>query len=138
MFDSLYNKDILSLAASLKHQRLDDYHGQAHKVSRLCGSEVEIDIQVKDEKITAYALRVKACALGQASAAILQEDIIGCRLEELKSARNGLTIMFKTGHLPDLKRFRKLILLADAKEYPARHTSIGLAFDAAIEAFSHV
>lgn len=80
------------------------------------------------------ALRVQACALGQSSAAILQQGIIGTDLAEITKARNAFREMLKgDGEAPN-GRFEKLALLKGVKAYPARHTSTMLAFDAAVQA----
>lgn len=134
MLDSLYNTDVLSLAATLKNERLPSPQGTSRKVSKLCGSWIEIDINTKDGKVSETALRVQACALGQASAAILQEQIIGASLEELETARDDLRRMLKEDGAAPVGRFEKLALLSGVKAYPARHTSTMLAFEAAVEA----
>lgn len=134
MFDDLYNTDILTLSASLKNEALDSPDGTARKVSKLCGSWLEIDVNIDEGKVSECALRVQACALGQSSAAILKEAIVGATLEEIKAARDGLRSMLKDGGEPPQGRFAKLSLLKGVAAYPARHTSTLLAFDAAVEA----
>ena len=134
MFDDLYNTDILTLSASLKNERLDAPHGTARKVSKLCGSWLEIDVKMGGDVVSEVALRVQACALGQSSAAILQQGIIGATLEEISEARDALREMLKADGTAPKGRFEKLTLLQGVKAYPARHTSTMLAFDAAVEA----
>ena len=135
MIDDLYNSDILTLSAQLEDRRLDGPDGTAREVSKLCGSELEIDINLSQEgQVSDVALRVQACALGQSSAAILQEAIIGATLEEVAEARDALRTMLKEGVPPPTERFAKLALLAGVKDYPARHTSTMLAFVAAVKA----
>jgi len=73
--------------------------------------------------------------LGQASAAILKEAIIGASLEELTIARDGLHAMLKADGAPPAGRFAKLAILQGVAKYPARHTSTLLAFEAAVAAF---
>ena len=136
MLDDLYNTDILTLSASLKNERLANPDGTARKVSKLCGSWLEIDVNMDGDVVSECALRVQACALGQSSAAILKEGIIGARLEELTEARDALRIMLKKGGDLPKGRFEKLVLLQGVSEYPARHTSTMLAFDAAVDAVS--
>ncbi len=137
MIDGLYNTDILSLAAGIQHVgSLDAPQGSARKVSKLCGSWVEVDIKTKDEKISEFAIRLQACALGQASSSILSEAVLGASLEDLIAARNALETMLKRGGKPPTGRFAKLALLSDVANYPARHTSTLLAFDAAVEAMA--
>ncbi len=138
MFDDLYNTDILGLSASLENAALPSPDGTARKVSKLCGSWLEIDLMVEDGAVTDCALRVQACALGQASAAILQAAIIGATLPELFEAKEGLRALLKEGGEPPNGRFAKLSALAGVAKYPARHTSTMLAFEAAVAAFESV
>jgi len=134
MFDDLYNTDILTLSASLKNERLDEPEGTARKVSKLCGSWLEIDVNMDGDVVSQVALRVQACALGQSSAVILQQGIIGATLEQIIEARDVLREMLKGDGEPPKGRFENLALLKGVKDYPARHTSTLLAFNGAVEA----
>ena len=100
MIDDLYNSDILTLSAQLEDGRLTRPDGSAREVSKLCGSELEIDVAMNGELVSDVALRVQACALCQSSAAILQEVIIGATLEEVVTARDALRAMLKEGGSP--------------------------------------
>jgi len=135
MFTDLYSPDILTLSATLENAALPSPDGTARKVSKLCGSWLEIDLNVEGGVVSTCALRVQACALGQASAAILKEAIIGASLEELTIARDGLHAMLKADGAPPAGRFAKLAILQGVAKYPARHTSTLLAFEAAVAAF---
>ena len=134
MFTELYNTEILSLSATLKNETLDAPQGSARKVSKLCGSWVEIDVNLDGGVVSEAALRVQACALGQASAAILKTQIIGASLDDLIAARDALRDMLKSAGEPPTGRFERLKLLAAVSAYPARHASTLLAFEAAVEA----
>ncbi len=135
--DDLYNMDVLSLAANIKHVgRLENPQGTARKVSKLCGSWLEVDVNMQDGKVAEFAVRLQACALGQASAAILSENIIGAKIVEIHAARDALYAMLKNGGAPPKGRFAKLFLLEGVAAYPARHTATLLAFDAAVAAVS--
>ena len=103
-------------------------------MSKLCGSWLEIDLYIEDKTVSDMALRLEACALGQASAGILKAGIIGATLDELIAARDGLKAMLKEKAEAPTGRFEKLELLAGVADYPARHTSTLLAFDAAVAA----
>jgi len=138
MFDDLYNTDILTLSASLKNESLEQPDGTARRVSKLCGSWLEIDVMIaknkEGDKVSECALRVQACALGQSSAAILKQAIVGASLDDLKEARNSLHDMLKADGLPPKGRFKKLAWLKGVQAYPARHASTLLAFEAAVSA----
>ena len=134
MFTELYNTEILSLSATLKNETLDAPQGSARKVSKLCGSWMEIDVNLDGGVVSEAALRVQACALGQASAAILKTQIVGASLDDLIAARDALRDMLKSAGEPPTGRFERLKLLVGVSAYPARHASTLLAFEAAVEA----
>ena len=135
MIDDLYSARLLALAANLPHVgRLPAPDGSAEKVSKLCGSRVTVDVKVDGDRVTDFAQDVKACALGQASAAVLGAAVVGARLSEIEAARDAFRAMLKAGGPPPEGRFSDISMLAPVKDYPARHTSTLLAFEAAAEA----
>ena len=135
MIDDLYSARILKLAANMPRAgRLDAAHASSEKVSKLCGSRILVDVKVRDGEVVDFAQEVKACALGQAAAAILGEHVIGAKLDEIVAARDSLKSMLKSGGPAPEGRFKDLAVLAPVKDYPQRHASTMLAFEAAVEA----
>jgi NifU-like protein involved in Fe-S cluster formation len=135
MIDDLYSAKLLKLAANLPRLgRLAAPDASVEKVSKLCGSRVLVDVTVDGDRVADFAQEVKACALGQASAAVLGANVIGASLAELETARGQLKAMLKAGAAAPDGRFADLALLAPVKDYPARHASTMLAFEAVTEA----
>ena len=135
MIDDLYSTRILKLAADMPRAgRLAAPDASAEKVSKLCGSTIVVDVALKDGKVADFAQDVRACALGQAAAAVLGENIIGADLAEIEMARDALRAMLKADGPAPEGRFSELSVLAPVKDYPARHASTLLAFEAAAEA----
>lgn len=135
MFDDLYTARVLRLAADLPHRgRLAEPDASVEKTAKLCGSRVVVDVTVRDGRVAEFAQDVKACALGQASAGILGAGVIGASVEDLEAARDALRAMLKEGAPPPDGRFADLAVLAPVKDYPPRHASTLLAFEAAAEA----
>ncbi len=133
--DGLYHSRVLELAADIdRARRLTTPMGSATKVSRVCGSVVTVDLDVKGGLVADLGLEVEACALGQAAAAILARHAVGARLEEIVAARDDLKAMIKEGGAPPEGRFWELRHLEGVRDYPPRHTSTMLAFEAAVEA----
>ncbi|WP_170418937.1 iron-sulfur cluster assembly scaffold protein [Ruegeria arenilitoris] len=132
----LYSGRILALAADIPHlQRLDDPDATVKKRSPLCGSTVAVDIKVRDGRITEFGQDVKACALGQAAAAVVGASVIGATRPQIETARDQLAAMLKSdGPAPDAP-FDELEVLRPARDYKNRHASIMLALDATAEAF---
>jgi NifU-like protein involved in Fe-S cluster formation len=135
MIDELYSARILKAAANMPHAgRLAEPDASAEKVSKLCGSRVRVDLKLEGERVSDFAQEVKACALGQAAAAVLGEHVIGASLAEIEAARDALRAMLKGGGPAPEGRFADLAMLAPVKDYPPRHASTMLAFEAAAEA----
>jgi NifU-like protein involved in Fe-S cluster formation len=135
MIDDLYSAKILGLVANMPAiGRLRDPHGSAERVSKLCGSRITVDLAVVDGVVADFGQSVQACALGQAAAAILGANVIGADLAEIEAARDALLAMLKSGGPPPEGRFADLVVLQPVKDYPARHASTMLAFEAAAAA----
>ncbi len=135
MDSALYNRDILRLAASLiSGDRLEQADGAAEVRSPLCGSRIQAEIALSgDGIIAALALRANACALGQASAAILRGNAVGENLQTIADVRQGIAdALAGKSAMPD--RWAELNLLSPAKDYPSRHAAILLPYDALLAA----
>ena len=135
MTATLYNRDILRLAASIPHQRrLDAPQASVERRSPVCGSRVVVDVVLDDDgRVAALGQEVKACALGQASASLMGAHALGRSGEELAEARDALAA-FLDGRRADPGDWPGLDLLRPARPYKARHPSILLAFEAVAEA----
>jgi NifU-like protein involved in Fe-S cluster formation len=136
VIDDLYSAKVLALAANMPRAgRLAAPQASSEKVSKLCGSRVTVDVVLDGAgRVSDFAQDVKACALGQASAAVLGENVIGASVAELQAARDSLKAMLKDGGAAPQGRFSDLRALAVVKDYPARHASTLLAFEAVVEA----
>lgn len=131
---ALYNTEILRLAAdTARARRLENPHASVEKRSPICGSRVTIDIDLgADDRVTAIGMLVRACALGQASSALLAAEIVGKSVEELAVARDALDAWLAGEAAPPA--WPGLALFEPARPHSARHASIRLPFEAAAEA----
>lgn len=136
MIDDLYSARILTLAANLPHAgRLPNPQGTGERVAKLCGSRATVDVVLDDEgRVVAFAQDVKACALGQAAAGVVGEAVLGATTEELRSARESMLAMLKSGGEGPVGRFEGLRALKQVADYPARHASTMVAIEATLEA----
>jgi len=133
--EDLYHPRIMELAADIPHVgRLDAPDGASTKVSRVCGSVVTVELNLTDGVVSAIAVHPKACALGQAATGVLAMHALGATPAEIRAARDDLRAMLKEGAKPPGGRFWELRHLEGVRDYPARHASTMLAFDAAVEA----
>lgn len=136
MIDALYSDRILKLAANMPRAgRLAAPEGSAERVAKLCGSTVVVDVVLDDEgRVADFAQDVRACALGQACAAIVGAHVIGASLDELETARDQLKAMLKEAGPAPSGRFADLAILETVRDYPARHASTMLPLDATVAA----
>jgi NifU-like protein involved in Fe-S cluster formation len=95
---------------------------------------VTADVALEDGRVSAFGQDVKACALGQASAAVLGGAVIGRTRDEIAAARDALRAMLKEGGPVPAAPFDGLEALTPARDFKNRHASILLAFDAAVAA----
>ncbi|NIY73415.1 iron-sulfur cluster assembly scaffold protein [Marivivens donghaensis] len=131
----LYSSRILALTADMPlTERLENPDATVKKRAPLCGSTVTVDVKMQDGVITSFGQDVKACALGQASAAIMGGTVIGRTRAEIEKARDELRAMLKDDGPVPAAPFGELEVLLPAREYKNRHASILLAFDATVEA----
>ncbi|UYY77655.1 iron-sulfur cluster assembly scaffold protein [Sphingomonas sp. R1] len=131
----LYNLEILRLAAAIPHhERLAHPDGTSEKRSPICGSRVTVDIAIDDAgRVAEIGMLVRACALGQASAALLGEAVIGRTPGELATARDDMTAWL-AGERALPPDWPGMDLFTPALPHRGRHASIRLAFEAAAEA----
>ncbi|MDB5586528.1 MAG: iron-sulfur cluster assembly scaffold protein [Devosia sp.] len=135
----LYSEKILDLAANaVQPARLIAPDASARKVSRVCGSVIEVDLAVRDGVIVDYGHDISACALGQTSAAVVAREIVGTPVEEVRALRAQMHAMLKENGAPPAGKWSDLKYLEPVREYRPRHTSTLLVFDAMVEALDKI
>jgi NifU-like protein involved in Fe-S cluster formation len=135
----LYSQRILEIAANQPIPgRLTDPGSTVRRVSRVCGSSIEVDIAVSDGRISRYGHSISACALGQTSAAIVAANVVGTPTVEFRALRDRMEAMLKADGTPPDGRWSDLAYLEPVRDYPPRHTSTMLVFDAVVEALDRI
>ncbi len=135
----LYSQKILEIAANQPIPgRIEHPDATARRVSRVCGSSIEVDIVVRDGAIRHYGHKISACALGQTSAAIVATHIAGTPVAEFRALRQQMTAMLKAGGVPPTGKWADLAYLEPVRDYAPRHTSTLLVFDAVVDALDKI
>jgi len=131
----LYTVEMLRLTTEIaQYPALAEADALAERRSTVCGSRITVGLSIGEGgRVEAIGLDVHACALGQASAALLAKSIAGRAPEDLAAARDRLAA-FLAGEAPDAGDWPGIDALAAARKYPARHAAIRLPFEAAVEA----
>ncbi|MEO5806762.1 iron-sulfur cluster assembly scaffold protein [Devosia sp.] len=135
----LYSEKILDIAANApKAVRLANPDASARKVSRICGSLIEVDVRVADAVIVGFGHEISACALGQTSTAIVAREIVGTPVAEFLGLRAQMHAMLKDNGMPPAGKWGDLKYLEPVRDYRARHVSTLLVFDAVADALAKV
>ncbi len=137
--DDIYNQRIFELAAAIpRAERLDRPDASARAHSKLCGSTIEIELKLDGGRISDFGQTVKACLLGQASASIVGREIVGASPAEFRSVAAAMRRMLKENGPRPEGRWADLGLLQPVKDYPHRHASTLLVFDAVERALDEI
>lgn len=133
----LYSPQVLALAVELTRwpaQPKLPLHGEAR--SPTCGSTIAIDLALDDRgAIASLGMRVRACAIGQAAAALFARNADGKTQEQLESVLQTLELwLVGEGPEPD---WPELNVIAPAREFPARHGAVLLPWRAVLASFEH-
>lgn len=132
----LYSPEILAAAVGLADFPFDSalpLQGEAR--SRSCGSTLRVGLSLDGlGRIATIGCRAQACAVGQAAAQIFATAAPGRTAAGIASERNELALWLTgEGLAPD---WPGIALLDPARDYPARHGAILLAWDAALAALA--
>ncbi len=133
----LYSRELLALAVALADVPFDPdlpLIGEAR--SRTCGSTLRLSASLDgDGRFDRFGLRVSACAVGQAAAALFARGAVGRSAADVAVSREQIASWLAQGVPPP--DWPGLAALEPARAYPARHGAILLAWDAALAALSN-
>ena len=131
MDSSFYREQIMD------HYRNPRYHGRlaaptasAEDLNPLCGDMLRIDLTIEDGKVANAAFEGHGCAVSQATASMLLEELVGKPVEEVEQfTRDDLFALIGVPLAPARMKCALLSLgvlhagvkaaLAEAKERPA-------------------
>lgn len=127
----LYTPDILALAVSLSGYPFDPAMPLSGEVrSRTCGSVLSISIAADaDGAIERFGMNVRACAIGQAAAAIFAKGACGATPDRVAEALTNIEAWL--AGKAARPAWPGLDAIDAAAAYPARHGAILLPWKAA-------
>lgn len=132
----LYSPALLALATGLADYPLtDSLTLRAEARSRSCGSVIALGLRLDEAGLIAQVgMQVSACAIGQASAALLAMGAAGRAPDAVEAAAEALAQWLAgEGALPD---WPGIAALAPAHDHPGRHGALLLPWTAARAALS--
>ena len=128
---TLYTPGVLALATGLADYPWDPslpLQGEAR--SKSCGSMIALGLGLDSAgRIDRIGLRSQACAIGQAAAAIFAKGAIGRDGDDIRQADEAIAAWLAGTQL--LPGWPGLAQIEAARDYPARHGALRLAWTAA-------
>ena len=135
MSTPLYTREILGLAVALADYPLFPDSGfYSEQISRTCGSRVSVDLDVRGGTIARFGVRAQACAIGQASAALLAQNAVGKCPADVRHTYRALR-EWLDGQAPP-PDWPGLNVLEPVLAHPGRHEALLLPWKAAEAALS--
>lgn len=133
----LYSPQVLALAVELtRWPAQPELPLQGEARSPTCGSTIATDLALDDRgAIARLGMRVRACAIGQAAAALFARNADGKTQEQLESVLQDLELWL-VGERPE-PDWPELNIIAPAREFPARHGAVLLPWRAALASIEH-
>ncbi len=134
--ERLYTPELLALTVRLAaYPWSDGFERSGEARSKSCGSSLMIGFDLdRAGSITRIGMRARACAVGQASAAIFADAAGGLDLAAIEQA-HGAMRDWLSGH-GALPQWRGIEAILPAHAYPARHGAMLLPWQAALAALS--
>ena len=132
----LYSPALLGLATGLADYPFDPALPlTAEARSRSCGSVIALGLALgEDGRIARIGMQVSACAIGQASAALLAQASVGAEPAKVENTAAALSDWLAGEG--DLPLWPGLEPLTPARAHPGRHGALLLPWKAAVEALS--
>ncbi|KLE35544.1 iron-sulfur cluster assembly scaffold protein [Aurantiacibacter luteus] len=134
--DKLYTPQLLAAAVELAAwPPLPGAALHAEARSPACGSTIALDVEpAADGSVAGLGMLVRACAVGQAAAAVFARHVGGRMPDEVISAHDAIAAWIAgEGAMPD---WPDLALIAPARAFPGRHGAMLLPWKAALAALS--
>lgn len=134
--ERVYSQELIFLSEQAGNAgRLPAFDASARVVSPVCGSDVAVELTLRDGRVTGFGYAVEACALTKTVIAVMKKSILGKTRGEVKAAGEDVAAMLAGGGPPS-GDWAALKILAPVAAYPARHDSILLPFEAVEKAFA--
>lgn len=133
---ALYQERVRHWAARVRNdRRLSPADVTVTKKSPICGSALTLDVRAQDRTVTELGYRVRACTLGMASAAVVVATAPGRAAEDTLAAGQRLRELLTGEDTRFPAPWEALEMFIAARDFPTRHGSILLPFEALAEAF---
>ena len=114
--------------------RMDKPSCQAHGNNPLCGDEISVYLELKENKIHQISFLGEGCAICRASASIMTEKLKGKAVVEAKREAQAFIDLLNDAQKPIPEDLGELAALLGVRNFPARIKCATLAWHTFIKA----
>lgn len=110
------------------HRTIDNADVKANGFNPLCGDKLTVYMKLYDNSIQDISFVGCGCAISQASASLMTEELCGKSIPNAHQLFNRFHLLVTTDSTEDFSSLNKLTVLAGVKAYPARVKCATLAW----------
>ena len=118
--DELYQNIILDHNKRPRNYgALTDATHCAEGYNALCGDKVEVFLKITDDRIEAIQFEAASCAICQASASLMTEELVGKTIEEARAVQEEVENLLGDGD-EFAQSEREILALQGVRKFPSR------------------
>jgi nitrogen fixation protein NifU and related proteins len=119
--EDLYQEIILDHHKKPRHRgRLEGDHVEVRHYNPVCGDELTLGLRLDGERVADIAIDGSGCAISQASASVMTEQVIGHKIDEALDTAEGFRRLMHGEGEPDEALLGDGIAFAGVARYPVR------------------
>tara|TARA_R100000353_G_scaffold174416_2_gene142357 strand:+ start:941 stop:1363 length:423 start_codon:yes stop_codon:yes gene_type:complete len=135
MIDELYQEVILDHSKSPRNFGvLDQYTCTAEGNNPMCGDQLTVYVDIKDDIVSDVSFRARGCAISIASASIMSSMIKGRTIEELHKLFDKFHKLCMGEEMEDDDDIERLRALSGVSKFPTRVKCATMSWHAVREA----
>jgi|TARA_A100001388_G_scaffold258286_2_gene224716 nitrogen fixation NifU-like protein len=135
MIDELYQEVILDHSKSPRNFGvLDQYTCTAEGNNPMCGDQLTVYVDIKDDIVSDVSFRARGCAISIASASIMSSMIKGRTIEELHKLFDKFHKLCMGEEMEDDDDIERLRVLSGVSKFPTRVKCATMSWHAVREA----
>ncbi|MGQ0679942.1 MAG: Fe-S cluster assembly sulfur transfer protein SufU [Actinomycetota bacterium] len=133
--EDLYKEVILDHYRSPRNRaKIDGADVHLHRDNPLCGDEIDLYVDIEDNKVTNVGFEGRGCSISQASVSMMTEKLKGMSLSEVEALATNFKQMMQGEGVPDEDSLGDLLALQGVQKYPVRIKCALLGWNTLLEA----
>ena len=139
MSASLYHKQIVTMARRCnEHPTLEHPDASTYVDNPLCGDNIEIGVELKDDKLVRVGFKVRGCLLCEAGATWIAERLVGLSTDVPSSLESDIRALLKRENETVVDDWEALDVFLPVQSAKSRHRCVLLPFEALNKALAQL